>query len=252
MKQQMILLAEGDVQLRETLAYALRGEDFLVITAADGEMALDVAAHNPLSLVILATTLPRLDGLDVCRRLRARTATAHVPILLLTTEADETAKVVGFEMGADDVVTKPVSWAELRARVRVLLRRSELRADADVAPFETVTTHERILEVSGLHIDVDCRVVTRCGADVVLKRRVFDLLVYMVRYRGAVLSRDRLLGHVWGYAYSGDVRTVDVHVRWLREKLETDPAHPTLIQTVHGVGYRLRDEVTCCATPGTT
>ncbi len=239
--QRTILVVDDDAALRDTLAYNLRGEGYLVLTAADGVAALEAARHNAIALVLLDLMLPILDGLDVCRRLRAQPQTAKVPILMLTARGEETDKIVGLELGADDYVTKPFSWNEVRARVRALLRRSD---QADVTGSASIVGAEgddrRVLTVSDLRIDVDRREVTRSDRQIELQARLFDLLVYMVRYRGTVLTRDRLLEHVWGYEYAGDTRTVDVHIRWLREKLEDDPANPQLIQTVRGVGYRFK------------
>lgn len=239
--QRTILVVDDDAALRDTLAYNLRGEGYLVLTAADGVAALEAARHNAVALVLLDLMLPRLDGLDVCRRLRAQPQTAKVPILMLTARGEETDKIVGLELGADDYVTKPFSWNEVRARVRALLRRSD---QADATGSASIVGAEgddrRVLTVSDLRIDVDRREVTRGDRQIELQARLFDLLVYMVRYRGTVLTRDRLLEHVWGYEYAGDTRTVDVHIRWLREKLEDDPANPQLIQTVRGVGYRFK------------
>ncbi len=184
--------------------------------------------------------LPRLDGLDVCRQLRAREETANVPILMLTARGEETDKVVGLEMGADDYVTKPFSWKELRARVRALLRRGEHAPAATATGLEGPGSEGRVLVSGDLRVDVDRREVRRGEREIELPARLFDLLVYMVRNKGLVLTRDRLLQHVWGYDYAGDTRTVDVHMRWLREKFEDDPANPTLILTVRGVGYRFK------------
>jgi two-component system alkaline phosphatase synthesis response regulator PhoP len=226
-------VVEDDASLRDTVAYNLRGDGYVVLTAADGVTALEIARGHALSLVLLDLMLPRLDGLEVTRRLRARPETATLPILMLTARGEETDKVVGLELGADDYVTKPFGWSELRARVRALLRRSEAAASpADAVP--------DVLEADDLRIDVDRREVTRGGRRIDLPARLFDLLAYMVRARGRVLTRDRLLHDVWGYEDAGDTRTVDVHMRWLREKLEDDPAHPQLVQTVRGVGYRFK------------
>jgi two-component system alkaline phosphatase synthesis response regulator PhoP len=235
-----ILVVEDDAALRDTVAYNLRGEGYLVLTAADGVAALEVARQQPVALVLLDLMLPRLDGLDVCRQLRARPETANTSILMLTARGEETDKVVGLEMGADDYVTKPFSWKELRARVRALLRRGEQGPSVGVSGTDGAAPEGRVLISGDLHIDVDRREVHNGTREIELPARLFDLLVYMVRNKGLVLTRDRLLQHVWGYDYTGDTRTVDVHMRWLREKLEDDPANPTLIQTVRGVGYRFK------------
>ncbi|WIG57401.1 MAG: Phosphate regulon transcriptional regulatory protein PhoB (SphR) [Ktedonobacterales bacterium] len=236
-----ILVVEDDATLRDTIAYNLRGEGYGVLTANDGITALEIAWQNPVSLILLDLMLPRLDGLDVCRQLRNKPETAHIPILMLTARGEETDKVVGLELGADDYVTKPFSWKELRARIRALLRRGEQPAAADIphaAP--GATAEDRILIVNELRIDVGRRQVWRDDREIDLPARLFDLLVYMVRNRGIVLTRDRLLQHVWGYDFAGDTRTVDVHMRWLREKMENDPAHPEWLLTVRGVGYRFK------------
>jgi two-component system alkaline phosphatase synthesis response regulator PhoP len=234
-----ILVVEDDDTLRDTVAYNLRGEGYSVLTAADGVTALEIAGRQPVSLVLLDLMLPRLDGLEVCRRLRAAPATAQTPILMLTARGEETDKVVGLELGADDYVTKPFGWKELRARIRALLRRGEQSAAGGPAA-PTGSPETRVLAAGDVRIDVDRREVRKGERDVELPARLFDLLVYMVRNKGLVLTRDRLLQHVWGYDYAGDTRTVDVHVRWLRERLEDDPANPALIQTVRGVGYRFK------------
>ena len=182
--------------------------------------------------------LPRLDGLEVLRQLRARPDTASIPVLMLTARAEESDIVVGLELGVDDYVSKPFSWNEVRARVRALLRRGAQRAGSDDAASEPAQS-EPI--VSGdLRIDEDRREVRKGERVIELPARLFELLVYMARRPGVVLTRGRLLEHVWGYDFAGDTRTVDVHVRWLREKLEDDPANPQLVQTVRGVGYRFK------------
>jgi DNA-binding response OmpR family regulator len=236
-----ILVIEDDEALRDTLVYNLRGEDYAVLTAADGVTGLEVAKRQPVSLVLLDLMLPRLDGLEVCRQLRARPESATTPILMLTARGEETDKVVGLELGADDYVTKPFGWAELRARIRALLRRGEqVTAGAVSQSTEEASPEGRVLIAGDLRIDVDRHEVRRGERQIELPARLFDLLVYLVRNKGLVLTRDRLLQHVWGYDYAGDTRTVDVHVRWLRERVEDEPAHPLLVQTVRGVGYRFK------------
>jgi len=237
--RQTILVVEDDSALRDTIAYNLQGDGYRVVTAADGFAALEETARHPVSLVLLDIMLPRMDGLEVCRRLRAKPETASVPILMLSARGEETDKVVGLELGADDYVTKPFSWKELRARVRALLRR---RGSADQTPATEASTasEERVLVAGDLRIDLDRREVTRGDRQIELPARLFELLAYMVRNRGLVLTRGRLLQHVWGYDYEGDTRTVDVHIRWLREKVEDDPASPQLLLTVRGVGYRFK------------
>ena len=238
MEQRPILVVEDDDDLRETLAYNLRVEGYETLLAADGVAALELARRQPVALVILDVMLPRLDGLSVLRQLRARPETAALPVLMLTARAEESDIVVGLELGADDYVAKPFSWNELRARLRALLRRGGPRANGD----EAASGQERSepITVGDLRIDEDRREARRGDRLIELPPRLFDLLLYLARHPGTVLTRGRLLEHVWGYDYAGDTRTVDVHVRWLREKIEDDPANPQLIQTVRGVGYRLK------------
>lgn len=237
-QQRTILVVEDHAALRETLAENLRAEGYAVLTAADGVEALALARSNEVALVLLDLLLPRIDGLDVCRQLRSRPETADTAILMLTARGEETDKIVGLEMGADDYVTKPYSWSELRARIRALLRRGERTAQGDTPG--KLAGESRVLIAGDLRIDLDSREVTRGTQEIELPARLFDLLAYFVRNRGIVLTRDRLLENVWGYEYSADTRTVDVHVRWLRERIEEDPANPKLILTVRGVGYRFK------------
>jgi two-component system alkaline phosphatase synthesis response regulator PhoP len=183
-------------------------------------------------LLLLDLMLPGLAGLEVCRAIRAEPtnpAVSHVPILVLTARDEEVDKVVGLEVGADDYLTKPFSMHELLARVKALLRRAEMGGSARDLPVH--------LESGDLVLDILARRVTRAGQPLQLKRREFDLLTYFVRHSGQVLSRDRLLRHVWGYEDAGDTRTVDVHVRWLRSKIERDPTMPERLQSVRGIGY---------------
>ncbi len=230
--QRTILVVEDEPILRDTIVYNLRAEGYDVLTAGDGATALDTAQRSRPDLVLLDVMLPVLDGLEVCRQLRQRGETTDVPILMLTARADETDKVVGLELGADDHVTKPFSGRELRARVRALLRRAEPRPAA--TPAASLRDESRILTAEDLRVDLDRREVLKGERQIEMPARLFDLLVYLLRHRGMVLTRDRLLEHVWGYDFAGDTRTVDVHIRWLREKVEEDPANPVLVQTVRG------------------
>jgi len=233
-EQRTILVVEDDAPLRDTLAYNLRAEGYQVLTASDGVTALEIARQKPVSLVLLDLMLPRLDGLEVCRQLRSKPETADIAILMLTARVEETDLVVGLELGADDYVTKPYAWNELRARIRALLRRGNHKDAVDA------TDGVRQLAAGDLTVDLDRREVLRRGEEITLPARLFDLLVYFMRNRGNVLTRDQLLEKVWGYDYEGDTRTIDVHIRWLRERIEDDPANPQLIQTVRGVGYRFK------------
>jgi DNA-binding response OmpR family regulator len=226
-----ILLVEDEPTLLATIAFNLRRDGHRVLTAANGEAALTLAGDAP-DLVILDVMLPKLDGFEVCRRIRERSA---VPILMLTAKTDEVDRVVGLELGADDYLTKPFSMRELLARVKALLRRRHLlMAELDRHP----TTKSERLVAGDLEIDVAGHRVTKAGAPLSLTPKEFDLLAFLVRHRGQVFSAERLLEQVWGYERAYDPRTVPVHIRSLREKLEEEPSRPRLIETVRGVGYR--------------
>jgi two-component system alkaline phosphatase synthesis response regulator PhoP len=227
-----ILVVEDEDSLLQTLRYNLVRAGHEVRLSTNGAQALDQVRANPPDLLLLDLMLPGLGGLEVCRAIRAesaRPAISHVPILMLTARDDEIDRVVGLEMGADDYLTKPFSMHELLARVKALLRRAEMSSSAREEPSQ--------LEAGDLVVDVVGRRATRAGQPLELKRREFDLLAYFVRHVGEVLTRDRLLRHVWGYEDAGDTRTVDVHVRWLRSKIERDPTTPERLQSVRGVGY---------------
>jgi len=219
-----ILVVDDEPTLVATVKYNLEREGYQVVTAVDGESGLSMARVERPDLIILDLMLPGLDGFEVCRILR-REMTA--PILMLTAKTGEVDKVVGLELGADDYVTKPFSMRELLARVRALLRRAEKPA----AEAEVVTA-------GGLQVDLAKREASKRGQPLSLKPKEFELLAFFLRNRGRAFSRDQLLDQIWGYDFAGDTRTVDVHVRWLRQKIEDEPAKPTRLLTVRGVGYR--------------
>lgn len=221
-----ILLVEDELILADTLRYNLEHEAYTVLTASDGVTALELARQNQPDLLILDVMLPRLDGFSVCRILRGE---SDVPIIMLTARQDETDRIAGLELGADDYVVKPFSLGELLARVRAILRRGH-REDAPM--------QREVLQAGALKVDTGSRRVWRGAEEVTLSAKEFDLLVCLMRNRGLALSRDLLLERVWGYDFLGDSRTVDVHVRWLREKIEPDPSQPVFIHTVRGTGYR--------------
>jgi DNA-binding response OmpR family regulator len=232
-----VLVVEDDLTLRETLEYNLVRQGYEVHTAADGQTALDIARRERPDLLVLDIMLPGLDGLEVCRILRQEMS---VPILMLTARDEEIDKVVGLEIGADDYMTKPFSMRELLARVKAQLRRVRLTREEATAEEESVVGEEKIT-IGDLAIDLARHEVLRGGEPLSLKPKEYELLVFFARNRGLVLSRDLILERVWGWDYGGGSRTVDVHVRWLREKIEPDPANPTRIITVRGVGYRLEE-----------
>jgi DNA-binding response OmpR family regulator len=233
-----VLVVEDDLTLMETLEYNLARQGYEVLTAADGWVALEMARQECPDLIVLDIMLPGLDGLEVCRILRKEMA---VPILMLTAKADEVDRVVGLEMGADDYLTKPFSMRELLARVKALLRRvrlvrEELVAEGD-GPTSVALESQDSLKFTDLTINLNRHEVLIKGEPVHLKPKEYDLLVFLARHRGIALARDLILERVWGWDYDGGSRTVDVHVRWLREKIEADPANPKRIVTVRGVGY---------------
>ncbi len=222
-----ILVVEDEPTLRETLAEALEADGFRVVQAGDGRAALERFRADEPDLVLLDLMLPELSGLEVTRQVRAESS---VPILMLTARDAEVDKVVGLELGADDYVTKPFSLRELSARIRAVLRRGE-PAGTPLPPF---------VDLGRVQVDLAGHRVLRDGADVPMKPKVFELLAFLLRHPGQVVSRDQLLEQVWGYDYPGETRTVDVHVHWLRSAVEAEPSNPTLIQTVRGIGYVLR------------
>jgi len=226
-----ILLVDDEQAVQTLLTYPLRRDGYEVVSAANGREALDRFAEQRFDLVVLDVMLPNLDGIEVCRRLRS--SRSQVPIIMLTARDDEMDKVLGLEMGADDYITKPFSVREFRSRVRAALRRSEMgrpRPDTE-AP----------ISIAGLRIDFDRRAVSIRRQRVELTYVEFEILAALARAPGSVFTREMLLEHVWGDAAFRDPRTIDVHIRHLREKLERDPASPEYLLTVRGVGYRFRE-----------
>jgi DNA-binding response OmpR family regulator len=227
-----ILIVEDEISLQETLAYNLKRQGYEVLIAGDGLTGLDLARKEHPDIILLDVMLPGMDGFEVCRELRKEMDT---PILILTARDDEIDRVVGLELGADDYITKPFSMRELMARIKVRLRVSHLLQDkAAAAPAEE--TEE--LKFGNLVIDLKRHEVQLENAPLALKPKEFDLLFYLAHNQGRVISRETLLEQVWGWDYVGDSRTVDVHIRWLREKIEKDPQTPERIITVRGAGYR--------------
>jgi DNA-binding response OmpR family regulator len=223
-----ILLVDDEDAVQKLLAYPLERDGFRVVPARDGEEALARFSEERVDLVVLDVMLPKLDGLEVCKRLRAASS---VPIIMLTARDDELDKVLGLELGADDYITKPFSIREFRSRVRALLRR---------AAIPTAQGEEETIERDGLRIDVSRRDVEVSGMPVQLTYVEFELLRTLAASPGRVFSREMLLQRLWGGADYREPRTIDVHVRHLREKLERDPSEPEYILTVRGVGYRFR------------
>ena len=226
-----ILVVDDEELLVKGIKFNLENEGYEVDVCYDGQTAVEMAAAAPYSLIILDLMMPRLDGLSACMKIRERST---VPIIMLTARSEDTDKLIGFEYGADDYITKPFNILELKARVRALLRRSSMQGAGAQGPsgritqgFVTIDTERRTAEVDGRVID--------------LTVKEFDLVELLMRNPGKVYSRENLLDLVWGYDYQGDIRTVDVHIRRLREKLERNPAAPECIITKWGVGYYFKD-----------
>ncbi|MEZ4501094.1 MAG: response regulator transcription factor [Dehalococcoidia bacterium] len=225
-----LLVVEDDRAILETIAFNLERDGHEIVTASNGASGLRLAREQDPALIILDLMLPGMHGLDVCRLVREEQAT---PIIILTARDTEQERIDGLDLGADDYLTKPFSMRELRARVSALLRRDQLSRGAAAQ----VVEGER-LEADDLVLDVGKHELTKRGAVVALRPREFTLLEYLMRHAGQVMSRDRILEAVWGYTYAGETRTVDVHVRWLREKIEDQPSAPRHIVTVRSFGYR--------------
>ena len=231
-----ILIVEDEPSLQETLAYNLKKQGFTVEAVGNGRTALEAARRLKPDLIILDIMLPELDGFEVCKILRKEMIT---PILMLTARDDEIDRVVGLEVGADDYLTKPFSMRELIARVKAQMRRTQIlreefgrKTPAEIAPaHETLTFGNLIINLTRREVTLKEKVLT-------IKPQEYDLLVFFAEHKGRVLSREFILERVWDWEYIGDSRTVDVHVRWLRQKIEEDPANPQRIVTVRGGGYR--------------
>ena len=223
-----VLIVEDEESLADPLAYLLRKEGFEASVASDGPSALAEFDRSGADIVLLDLMLPGMSGTDVCKQLRARST---VPVIMVTARDSELDKVLGLELGADDYVTKPYSARELIARIRAVLRRG---SEADDAGFGEI-----VLESGPVRMDVERHIVSVDGEAVALPLKEFDLLEYLMRNKGRVLTRGQLIDRVWGADYVGDTKTLDVHVKRLRSKIEDDPANPVRLVTVRGLGYKL-------------
>ena len=225
-----VLVVDDEIPILDAVAYNLRKEGFQPLTAEDAEQCMRLAKSEKPELIILDVMLPSASGFDICKRIRSE---SHTPIIMLTARADETDRVVGLELGADDSVTKPFSMRELMARVKTVLRRSN-----------AITGNiEEVIDIGGIHIDSNRYEVSVNGNPVSLSPKEFDLLKFLARHPGQVFTRQSLLYSVWGPSAFVEDRTVDVHMRWLREKIEADPSQPRLLMTVRGIGYKFCGEM---------
>ena len=231
-----ILVVEDEPSLQETLVYNLEKQGYAVEAAGDGRAALEAARRLIPDLIVLDIMLPKLDGFEVCKILRKEMT---VPILMLTARDDEVDRVVGLEVGADDYLTKPFSMRELIARVKAQLRRTGmLREEVAKHKISEANAPQEVLAFGNLGINLTRREVLLDNHVLVLKPQEFDLLVFFAQHKGQMISREFILERLWGWDYAGESRTVDVHVYWLRQKIEKDAAEPTRIVTVRGGGYR--------------
>ena len=229
-----ILVIEDEENLVQVLRYNLEREGYEVFASTDGAQGLETARSHKPDLIILDVMLPSLDGLEVCRILRRE---SEVPILILTAKGEEIDRVVGLELGADDYVTKPFSMREVIARVRGMLRRSRSNSAVD-----SLGGHQRPISVGDLEMDLDGHTAKLRGEPLALKPKEFDLLALLASHQGRAFTRDQILEQVWGHDYFGETRTVDVHIRWLRGKLQSYPNCPQRIITIRGVGYRFEGQ----------
>jgi DNA-binding response OmpR family regulator len=220
-----ILVIDDEPLITESLEYSLKQEGFQVVVAHDGHQALEVAREEAPDLIVLDIMLPGMDGWETCRRLRQEST---VPIIMLTARGQEIDRVLGLEMGADDYLAKPFSFRELLARIRAVFRRMAFE--------ETAETPQ--IQIGDVHLDVAAHKVYKKKQELTLTKMEYDLLHVLMSHAGRVVSRADLLDQVWGVEWLGDTRTLDVHIRWVREKVEEDPSQPRYVQTVRGVGYR--------------
>lgn len=231
-----LLIVEDEAAYRNPLTYQLKREGFEVEAVADGVLALKVFHNHGADLVLLDLMLPGLSGSEVCRQLRT---VSSVPIIMVSAKGEEVDKIVGLELGADDYVTKPYSYRELLARIRAVLRRQDAAAAAATAAVDE--SPGNVQQIGDVVIDVAAHSVTVAGVPVKMPLKEFDLLELLMRHHGKVLTRAQLIDAIWGSTYVGDTKTLDVHIKRLRSKIEPDPAHPRHLLTIRGLGYKFAD-----------
>lgn len=237
---QRILVIEDEMHIQELIKYNLEKNNFVVTLADDGIEGLNQAMKGDYDLVLLDLMLPGLDGLEICKRMRGDKKTRKTPIIMLTAKSEEFDKVLGLELGADDYMTKPFSVKELVARIRSALRRMDIDEEEDVqAANENI---DNLLTYKDITLDKEKYEVRKSGTKLVLTLKEFELLKMLIENRGRVLTRDTLLDKIWGYDYAGETRTVDVHIRHLRQKIHDEDGNNQMIETIRGVGYKINDE----------
>ncbi|MCT4633157.1 MAG: response regulator transcription factor [Firmicutes bacterium] len=229
---QKLLIVDDEPAIVKGLKFSLEQENYEIDVAYDGEEALRKAIENKYDLVVLDLMLPKIDGLEVCKKVREK---SMVPIIILTAKGEDTSKVLGLEYGADDYMTKPFNILELKARIKAILRRVSIKEEATVSNSSTIEIEEFKINTLGRKVSLN-------GKDINLTAKEFDLLLLLASTRGKIYSREELLEIIWGYEYFGDVRTVDVHIRRLREKIEGNSSQPEYILTKWGVGYYFRNK----------
>lgn len=231
MPNEKILMVEDEESILEAVRYSLDRDGYQVVTAQDGLTGLALSRNESPDLIILDIMLPNLDGIEVCKEIRK---TSSIPIIILTAKGEEIDRIIGLEIGADDYITKPFSMRELIARIKALLRRTGNNTNR-LPPEESSNV---LSTSSGIRLDLNSHIATLNKVQIQLRPKEFELLSYFMKNSGLALTRDQILRKIWGYDYIGDTRTVDVHVRWLREKIEYDPSKPEIIITIRGTGYR--------------
>lgn len=234
MEKKTILAVDDEIHILELLKYNLETNGYYVITAETGEEALELLAKEKVDAVLLDLMLPKIDGLEVLRRIRTTKEINKIPVILLTAKSDEFDKVLGLEMGADDYIAKPFSIRELQARVKAVLRR--------VSEEQYLLTEKNLISTHGLEIGLETKTVKKYGVPIEMSLKEFELLKLLAENPGKVYSRDVLLEKIWSYEYIGETRTVDVHIRHIRKKIEEDDSNPIFIKTVRGFGYKFRED----------
>lgn len=227
-----ILVVDDEDHIVELIKFNLESNGYDVVTAFDGEDAIQKALDENLDLIVLDLMLPKIDGIEVCKKIKGNPDTAHISIIMLTAKSDESDKIVGLEMGADDYITKPFSVKELMARVKAVLRRN---THSNLNKVE-----KNIIQIDDIIIDDEKHEIVKGGKKLDFTLKEFELLRLLSINRGKVLSRNRLLDEIWGYDYFGETRTVDVHIRHIRKKIENDDTRPKYIETIRGVGYKMK------------